>query len=107
MIGSPTASSEINTAQTPQDRNQPAPSCCRNSFAETGPSTRGHATSRRQNQTSNNSGASIIGKLICNAAKELKVVLKSTQTSAGNTFTCRIAGTAKLFNASTKVSTAA
>ncbi len=41
------------------------------------------------------------------APRVSKVVLNRTQTSAGKTFTCKIAGTAKLFSASTNVSTAA
>src|SRR6267154_6174524 len=105
--GSTAEISASNTMQTPPIEDQPLPSCCRKRFGGTCPSVRGHATALCRNQINSSSGATIIGQLACNAAMVLNVVLNSTQTSAGNTFTCRIAGTAKLFSASTKVSTAA
>src|SRR5579884_3205309 len=105
--GKPTAKAEITMVTIAQPRNHPAPICCRNNLGGTGPSTRGQAISLRRNQTSSNNGATTIGQLISSAASELNVVLKLTQTSAGKTFTCKIAGTAKLFSASTNVRTAA
>ena len=93
--------------QAPQNQNQPGPSCWRKSLAETGPSVRGQGNSRRANQSSRSSGATTSGQLNWSAPSVSKVVLKRTHISAGKTFTCRMAGTAKLFRASTKVSTAA
>src|ERR1039458_6639521 len=45
--GRPTASRQSRMVQAPHTQNQPRPSCRRNSFAETGPSVRGHGNPRR------------------------------------------------------------
>src|SRR4051812_23488333 len=83
MIGSPTDKTAISTVTIPQNWDQPAPSCCRNNRAATGPSTRGHATALRRNQISSSNGIRIIGQLDCSAAAESNVVLKFTHISAG------------------------
>src|ERR1035437_2895779 len=43
--------------QPPQSQNQPGPSCCRMSLAETGPSVRGQGKPRRANPSSRSTGA--------------------------------------------------
>src|SRR5205823_3987738 len=53
------------------------------------------------------SGATTKGQLNRSEPSASNPVLKRTHTSAGKTFTWRVAGTAKLFSASTNVSTAA
>src|ERR1035441_2503325 len=105
--GRPTASRQSRMVQAPHTQNQPGPSCCRNSLAETGPSVRGHGNPRRAHQSSRISGTITSGQLNWSAPRVSKVVLNRTHTSAGKTFTCKIAGTAKLFSARTNVSTAA
>ena len=105
--GRPTERRQSKRVQPPPSQNQPGPSCWRKSLAGTGPSVRGQGNPRRANHSSRSSGATTSGQLNRSAPRVSKVVLKSTHTSAGNTFTCKIAGTAKLFRASTNVSTAA
>src|SRR5947207_9404276 len=104
--GSPTDRNVAPTAKTPPAQNQPAPSCRRKTPAATAASSRGQEISRRRSQNSRSSGASTSGQLIVRAEPIFKLLLNSTQTSTGNTFTCKSAGTAKLFSASTNVSTA-
>src|SRR2546425_5780272 len=106
VSGSPTDRNVAPTAKKPPTQNQPAPSCRRKTRAEPPPSSRGHEISHRRSQNSKSSGASTSGQLIARAEPIFKLLLNSTQTSTGNTFTCKIAGTAKLFSASTNVSTA-
>src|SRR5439155_11605697 len=106
VSGSPTERNVTPTANTPPAQNQPAPSWRRKTPAETAPSSRGHEISRRRSQNSRSNGASTSGQLIARAEPIFKLLLNSTQTSTGNTFTCKIAGTAKLLSASTNVSTA-
>src|ERR1017187_8415254 len=105
--GRPTERRQSRRVMAPHSQNQPGPSCCRKSLAETGPSVRGQGSPRRGNQSSKSNGATTSGQLNRSAPRVSKVVLKRTHTSAGNTFTCKIAGTAKLFRARTNVSTAA
>src|SRR5580765_2061203 len=104
--GSPTDRNAAPTAKPPPTQNQPSPSCRRKTPAKTAPSSRGQEISRRRSQKSRSRGASTNGQLMARAAPRFKLLLNSTQTSTGNTFTCKIAGTAKLFSASTNVSTA-
>ena len=93
------------TVQTPPIQNHPAPSCRRKTSAETAPSSLGQEIARRRSKNSRSSGASTNGQLITRAAPIFKLLLNSTHTSTGKTFTCKSAGTAKLFSASTNVST--
>src|SRR5438067_1923699 len=93
--------------KTAEAKNQEAPSCRLNTLAGADPCIRGQGTSRFANHANNSSGAMTRGQLNRSAPGVSKAVLKRTHISAGKTFTCRIAGTAKLFKARTKVSTAA
>src|SRR5207248_10387616 len=89
--GNPADKPIVATTRPPLNQNQPTPSCRRKTLAGTAPSIRGQEMSRRRSQTNRSSGASTSGQLICAAVVQSNVVLKFTQTSSGNTFTCRIA----------------
>src|SRR5947209_4062923 len=90
-----------------QNKNHPLPSCRLNTLAGTEDWILGQGTSRRANHANKSTGASTSGQLNRNAPRVSKDVLNRTHISAGKTFTCRMAGTAKLFKANTKVRTAA
>src|SRR5437867_4535489 len=106
-MGKPTANRQRIIVLMPQNQNQPAPSCWRNNLADAAASKRGHGVSPRESHNSSNNGTTMSGQLSSNAPNVSKLLLNRTQISAGKTFTCKIAGTAKLFRARTKVSTAA
>src|SRR2546423_14852007 len=61
--GNPIANTQSKIVQTPQNQNQPRPSCRRKSLGDTRASIRGHGISRRENQKSRSSGASHRGKV--------------------------------------------
>src|ERR1039458_6660349 len=61
--GRPTERRQSKKVQPPHSQNQQGPSCCRKSFAETGPSVRGQGNPRRANQSSKSSGATPSGPL--------------------------------------------
>src|SRR2546425_133053 len=89
VSGSPTDRNVAPTAKKPPTQNQPAPSCRRKTPAETAPSSRGHEISRRRSQHSRSSGASTSGQLMARAEPIFKLLLNSTHTSTGKTFTCK------------------
>src|SRR5205807_2136456 len=95
------------TVLNPENHSQAFPSCRRKTLAPTAPSTRGQAMPLRPSQIKRTNGIRIRGQLIRRAAIESKLVLNRTQVSAGKTFTCKIAGTAKLLRARTNVITPA
>jgi hypothetical protein len=104
--GNPADRKQSKSVAIPQIANHARPSCRRKSSGETVPSSLGHAKSARARQIKSTSGITNNGQLRASIAPGESVALNRTQISAGRTFTCKIAGTAKLFIARTKISTA-